>query len=361
MRVAILTNNANSYPRPMGLGLQRMLAKGDIDSDVITDGWDRIQRPPENSLSSFKDIITLKPFRTVINERRKAQFLKKLADYDVIVVVSHMPAAYMRYFLDDEVVRDALAGRPLLLYDLVYLPTRGGWTEALQKGDSSLGIPEGGHWGIDRYDWHLCVSVVSEFALPKEPQPCNIIGLDIDDGTLFPEQDEFRALIDFERPEFAVERRIQIEALERAEIPYTELKGSYTIAEIRAIYRKSAVYFIAFRESFGLPICEVQTCGGLIATPYSNWVPSHWLKEDLHIPGPGRLGANFLIYDNDVNKLTEMLLKAIAEWNAQIVRQSFFKEYPHYFSGDIEALKQAIDCALTQPNRPGSNLAKVIA
>jgi len=343
LRIAILTNNANSYPKPMGLGLQRMLSKCGIDSDVITDGWDRIRCAPQLRVGSLRDVMTLKPLRAVWNEKRKARFLKTLVAYDAVVVVSHLPAAYMRYFLDDTAVRKALGRRPVILYDLVYLPTRGGWGDALRNGNPSLGVPEGGHWGIERYDWHLCVSVVSETPLPTEPQPCSIVGLDIDDGSLFPEQTEFRALIDFERPEFSAERSVQLEALQRAGIPYTELRGQYSSADIRAIYRKSAIYFIAFRESFGLPICEVQACGGLVATPYSEWVPSHWIKEDLHQPGPGQLGGNFLVYDNDVEKLTEMLIRWKEQWSAEVTRASFLREYPHYYTGDTTALQRGIE------------------
>lgn len=326
----------------MGFGLQRMLSKCGIDSDVMTDGWDRIRCAPPTTVGSCRDLMTLKPLRTVWNEKRKARFLESLVAYDAIVVVSHLPAAYMRYFLDDFAVRDALGSKPLILYDLVYLPTRGGWGEALRHGNPSLGVPDGGHFGIERYDWHFCVSVVSETAFPKEPQPCTLIGLDINDGSLFPHQTEFRALIDFERPEFADERRVQLEAIERAGIPFTQLRGNYSSPDIRAIYRKSAVYFIAFRESFGLPICEIQACGGLVATPYKNWVPSHWIKEDLHQAGEGHLGANFLVYENDVDRLTEMLIREKETWNAEIVRENFIREYPQYFRGDTTSLASAI-------------------
>lgn len=326
----------------MGLGLQRMLSRCGIESDVITEGWDRIRCAPQKRVGSLRDVMTLKPLRAIWNEKRKARFLETLVAYDAIVVVSHLPAAYMRYFLDDSAVRKALGTRPVILYDLVYLPTRGGWSEALRDGNPSLGVPEGGHWGIERYDWHFCVSVVSETAFPTDPQPCSLIGLDLDDGSLFPEQTEFRALIDFERPEFTAERKVQLEAIDRAGIPCTQLNGQYSSAEIRAIYRKASVYFIAFRESFGLPICEVQACGGLVATPYSHWVPSHWIKEDLHQPGEGRLGSNFLVYENEVDRLTEMLIRAKDTWDPKTVRKTFLLEYPHYFRGDTASLEHAI-------------------
>jgi len=342
MRIAILTNNADSYPKPMGLGLQRMLAKCGIESDVITEGWDRIRRRPERALSGLRDAVTLKPIRIFLNEQRKKDFLKRLLKYDAIIVVSHLPAAYLRYFLDDQVIREALGSRPILLYDLVYLPTRGDWGDALRNGNSTLGIPDGGHYGIERYDWHLCVSVVSETPFPREPQPCNVIGLDIDNGTLYPDQNEFCALLDFEQPGFEAERQIQLKALERASIPFIELNGKYTTEEIRTVYRKSAILFLAFRESFGLPICEVQACGGLIATPYSEWAPSHWIKNNLHAPGPGRLGGNFLVYDNDVDVLSEMLKKAKIEWNPLSARKTFLLEYPHYFEGNPTELQDAL-------------------
>jgi hypothetical protein len=69
----------------------------------------------------------------LLDEQRKKAFLRRLLNYDAVIVVSHLPAAYLQYFLDDQAIRDALGNRPILLYDLVYLPTRGDWADQGQR------------------------------------------------------------------------------------------------------------------------------------------------------------------------------------------------------------------------------------
>lgn len=103
---------------------------------------------------------------------------------------------------------------------------------------------------------------------------------------------------------------------------------------------------IAFRDSFGISISEVQACGGLVATPYSEWVPSYWIKEAFQQRGPGQLGGNSLDYDNDVEKLNEMLKQGKQEWTAEAARATFLAEYPEYYNGDTNALRKAIEGVL---------------
>jgi hypothetical protein len=129
-------------------------------------------------------------------------------------------------------------------------------------------------------------------------------------------------------------------ALKQAGIPYKELQGSYTIEKIRKIYRQTSIFFISFRESFGLPICEIQACGGLIATPFPDWTPSHWIKQNINEPGPGRLGSNFIVYDNNMGKLLRCLMEARRNWNPLNVRNQFISEYGKYYFGDSESLKK---------------------
>jgi hypothetical protein len=120
--------------------------------------------------------------------------------------------------------------------------------------------------GLNRYDWYLVVSVLSECPIPQGPQPYSLVGLNLNDGTLNPQpKGEFRALIDFAQPGHENERSIQIAACERTRTPYTVLEGSYSLEEIREIYRQSSIYFVAHRESFGIPICEVQACGSYVS------------------------------------------------------------------------------------------------
>jgi hypothetical protein len=186
-------------------------------------------------------------------------------------------------------------------------------------------------------------AVVSEYPMPKDCQMYSLIGMNLNDGTLRPERKNgFIALIDFERPGNMQERAVQISSLEETKTRYIVLNGEYSIAEIREIYRQCGIYFIAHRESFGLPICELQACGAYIFTPYANWCPSHWIKNDLFAAGPGELSSNFIVYDNDKTKLLRKINYIKNIYEPQVVFDNFVKNYPQLFYGDMSELEKFI-------------------
>ena len=149
MKVAILANNKNSYPRPMAQGLARMLARLGVESHIFKNAW-LIMNQASKSRSGLA--IAKRSVKSILWRR----LLRQLREFDLVVVVSHVPAAYMRYFFHDEEMRQALPKTPIVLYDLVYLPTRGDWlSRALREGDPEVGIATSGVFGIER-DWHLC-------------------------------------------------------------------------------------------------------------------------------------------------------------------------------------------------------------
>lgn len=334
MRVAILTSRENSFPKVMAEGLRRMLTSLGVHVRVCPDGLWMIRRQPA---------VPATPAQAARSLLRGA-FLRSLRDFDAVILTGHMPRAFMTGFMDDALVRAALPGIPIILYDLVYLPTRGAWADWLKTGNPAMGIPTGGHFGMERYDWYLASSVVSEYPLPPGTHKLSVIGLNICTGDLFPEQNaSFTALVDFARPDHPQERDIQIAALEAAGIPFRILSGSYTTSQIRAIYRQTAVYFIAHRESFGVPICEVQACGGYIFTPRADWCPSHWIK-DPSSTGPGTLTDNFVVYDNDAQSIATTLTDLRSRYSPHCgVRQRFLKQQAHLAVGDVVALADFLD------------------
>lgn len=275
------------------------------------------------------------------------RFYQALRGCDVIVVVNHLPEAFLPS-LNIERLRAWFPQKPIVLYDLIYLPTSGNiWNIWLQDGKSDHLHPEiqrGGNYGLDRYDWYLCVSVSSDWPMPYEPQPYSLIGIDLDDGTLYPDQGEsFTALLDFEMPAYMKERAVQIQALEETQTPYSVLHGRYDIPAIRSIYRKTSLYFLASHESFGLPICELQACGSPILLPYANWAPAHWLKNDLGQAGPGRLSPNFAVYDNDKDTLVAIIQRLKTEHKSQCIVQTFREYHPQLWRGDRQALRTFVD------------------
>ncbi|HPI11891.1 MAG TPA: hypothetical protein PLK63_12685, partial [Catalimonadaceae bacterium] len=197
---------------------------------------------------------------------------------------------------------------------------------------------------LERFDWYLIGSATTELPMPKGFQPLTVIGCDLNDGTLFPEQGgKFQALIDFERPNHMAERAIQILALEKTKTDYTVLHGRYPMSEIRKIYRQSSIYFLAHLEAFGLPIAEVQACGGKVYTPYSKWAWAHYHKPDLTVRGPGTLSENFVVYNNDLDELCSKIEADKKAFDPQQNLERFRREDGKFLDGDMDQLKAFVE------------------
>ncbi len=180
--------------------------------------------------------------------------------------------------------------------------------------------------------------------MPDVFQPYSHVGLNLDDGTLYPEQNgEFVALLDFERPEHRREREIQIAACEETNTPYIALQGRHSTAAIRQIYRRCSVYFVAFRESFGIPICELQACGSYVFLARPQWAPSHWLKPDLTVEGPGQLPPNLVVYHNDQARLVDELRRIRSAYAADVVISRFRRYHPQLFYGNVPEMRACLD------------------
>ncbi|MBX9659164.1 MAG: glycosyltransferase family 4 protein [Nitrospiraceae bacterium] len=348
MKIAILCNRENSYIKIMAEGLQRMLAEIRVEGEVFYDGLAHLEQLPSPFMQYIrapsKGLVAKKVFKYAIKEMPSFYpFLKKLQQFDAVVVVKSVPEAFSGSFFHDATLRHYLPGIPIILYDLYYLPTRGLWGKWLKDGNKERHIAESQNWGLERYDWYLCASVVSECPLPKGPQPYSIIGLNLLDGSLSPDpKEEFQALVDFENRGDEYERALQIVALKETNTKYVVLSGRYSISEIRKIYRSSSIFFLAMRESFGLPICELQACGSYVFTPYSEWAPSHWLKKDLTQAGRGELPSNFIVYDNDKEVLMKEIARIKAVYDPKEVVNNFHRHHRHLSYGDTVELKRFI-------------------
>lgn len=175
--------------------------------------------------------------------------------------------------------------------------------------------------------------------MPKIDNPVSIIGLNLEDSSLVVEskRGRFLALVDFEQTNYTKERAITIRALEDTKTEYYVLHGRYEINEIREIYRKASIYFVASWESFGLPICELQACGAYVFTPFSSWVWSHWIRNSLDSK-TGRLSPNFIVYDNDVDILKTKLRTVQQAYDPHEVRANFVKNHPQFYYGNLKKL-----------------------
>lgn len=352
MRVDILANDRASFVKPMAEGLARMIGRLEGDARLHYDGLGKLMLRQSFEFSSPRAIAgsTLRLRR---DRREFEAFAESLSGTDLIVVVANVPGSFARGLLPNiELLRHRLPNVPIVNYDLHYLPTLYSWGRQILRGEATLlssndtHILRKGHWGLERYDWYLMASVGTEVPLTREPHPYSLIGLDLDDGSLYPDQKgNFRALVDLPQnrlryPEF---REIQLEALRLAGVDYVALEGSYTTAEIRQIYRESSIYFLASSEAFGLPICELQACGAKVFLPDPNWAASHWLGRDYFIDREPELSSNFVIYDNDPHTLSHRIREAADSINPAEVRATFERVQPELLHGDVAELKAFLE------------------
>ena len=343
VKIAILADNMDSFRKPMAEGLHRMFLKVGVPSTVFYDGlWAVAERPALSHASRFA--LVKSGLRAMLQERAFYSLVSRLRRHDVVVVVQTIPANFTRSNLRDHMLRRLLPNVPIVLYNLIYLPV---WRRAvrwLRDGDAARRIRRGEGWGLNRYDWYLTASVHGENPMPAGCELFSLIGVDLDDGTLtVAAKDDFVALIDFERPEHLRERAVQVSALEQTGTPYVVLHGTYPIAEIRRIYRQCSLYFPAFRESFGLPICELQACGAYVMTPYTHWCPAHCIEDDASAEGVGALPPNFIVYDNDKDMLVRHIEAIRARYDPKAVFNSFIAHHRRFFHGDLEELKGFIE------------------
>jgi hypothetical protein len=331
MKAAILASRANSYVLPMAQGLKRLFDQVGVEASLLHRGLSMIESHCGPA------------WKVAMKKMLSHSHLWRLYDCDIIVVVMGAPLAFLRS-LKVERIRRLFPRKPVVLYANYYLPTRPWLARWLEEGSPQVGIPEGDQFGLERYDWYLCSSVVSRSPMPGGRQPYSLVGVNLDDGTLFPQHgDEFVALIDFERPRHMKERAIQIQALEETNTSYAVLNGHYSVEEIRSIYRKCSMYFVAHSESFGLPICELQACGSYVFTPYAVWCQSHWIKEDLSASGPGELSPNFVVYDNDKDRLVAQIKRLRDSYDPDTVVKTFRHYHPQLHHGDPDQLRKFVD------------------
>jgi hypothetical protein len=344
LKILILSNNENSYVKPLSDGLAKAISALGHECEVMENGhlllnkhsnFAFLKKMTTNFVKSIASSLLKKYFKIEQNEwltaQRRQLFKEKIQKADLIILTAHIPNNFLQshFSMIEDIRRETDV--PIVNYDLVYLPTRLFWKNKIKEANS-------GQMLMDRYDWYLAVSYVSEEGLKGDYHPFHHIGLDITHPDLRVSPKEFVAILDFPQKGFEAERTLQLEVLRELNIPFITLKSPLSKSDLFAIYRKGALFFLSFRESFGLPIVENQLCGNKIVTPYKHWVPSHQLKMDYTQDGEGALNNNFLVYNNDKETLKKMLLAEQKKYNPEQVYEDFKKDYPHNFGINAAAL-----------------------
>ena len=96
-------------------------------------------------------------------------------------------------------------------------------------------------------------------------------------------------------------------------------------------------------EAFGLPVSEVQACGSLVFLPDPHWAAAHWLGDNFYIKREPSLTSNFVVYENEPEALAGRLRAAAESFDPANVRETFIREQPQLYYGDIEELRRFLD------------------
>jgi hypothetical protein len=334
LKLAILTRPDFRSPRVLAESLQSQLRRIGVDSTIFTDlpALARLQ-PYLHAKGSirFHFWIRQKAAHFFSDQR----LFRALREFDAIVISECSPNAFWRKLYDIERFR-AIVQKPVLLHEVFYLGNAPFQLERLKHA---------GDTGLERYDWHLAVSPVTEIRT-RTNENWSPIGLDLSDQGILPvPRREFLAVVDFAQAGYESMRVEQIRVLDALGIRTIVLDREYSRSEIRAIYAQAAVFFIQFPESFGVSIAECLASGASIFSADENWPMSWRLNEERGETTRETLPDLFHVY-SDARDLQVQL--ATMQANYDLVQTPVdvaarFKDiYPTFFYGDVAQVETVV-------------------
>lgn len=335
MRFAILTRPDYRSPRILAESLKSQLKKSGHDAKIFfnIESITRLKKYRETN-KSIKYHFWLR--RKYLNIIKDLIFLRKLKKYDAIIISECSPNGFWRDLYHIEKFKEIIK-KPVLFHEVYYLGNAPTQIENLKKkGDQT----------IERYDFHLAVSDVTEIkSNPNKKWSC--VGLALHDFKLTPApKDEFIALLDFSQPGFEEFANMQKKVLTELGIKTICLSGNFTFDEIRSIYQHSAILFIQFPEAFGLPIAECLASGVQIFTPNSGWPMAWRLDEKPEVHKSGVLPQCFTVYD-DEQDLKKKLLAFKIDYDCiqtpKKIFEIFTSTYPHLYYGNPDEINKVIE------------------
>lgn len=342
MRIAILSRAQNSSPKILAQGLEAMLRKAGVEAKLFIGETDLLGRlKPLREVLFGKSARNAKgrlgeAWRKIATRKADQEKLAELSTFSAIVLSECIPNAFLRGHYYIEEFRKHLARVPIILYEVYYLGNAPRMQQTLQAG---------GHYGLERFDWHLAVSEVTEVRGKPAP-PWSCVGLDLHHTGLAPSAKQgFVVLLDFAAPGWERFREDQISTVKRLGLKFLQLEGYYTIAEIRELYRKASVFLMQSSEAFGVSIVECLATGTRVFTPDSSWPMAFRLGNSLHPGGPGPLPSCFNVYKGSAD-LSRQLLDVKRTYDLQKTPRetfaTFVKHYPHFFEGNLDELNNLV-------------------
>jgi hypothetical protein len=333
-KIAIITRSQNSSPRVLAESLNILIKKLGSESTIFFK-INVIKR-----LLKYKDVkhnVIIWFIYKSIFAFSDHFYLKKLKRFDAIIISDCCPLAFLKNEYNIEKLRSLLGNIPILFYEVYYLGNAPTQLSMLQKHN---------HYTIDRYNWHLSISNVTEIR-SKPSYPWSQVGIYLKGLGLAPvSKRQIFAIVDFAQPGFEHFRNEQIKVLQELNISFISLEKRYKIEQIRQIYKNGTFYFMQSTEAFGLPIAECLCYGNYVFTPDSSWPMSWRLDDNPQIHGQGALPECFVVYRDE--KQLKIKLEALKEnYNFEKTPKEvfdiFFKFYPSFYEGNPEALKEVLE------------------
>ncbi len=341
LKIALLTTSQHRSPRVLAETLAPLIEYTGHTAKIYyrLNAVQRLTSLKENGFNSAKRVMMMALFWI-----GDYLFFRKLKDSNIIIICSCTPFAFYRHTYNINELKRKISDKPVLYYAVQYLANSPTLVEKLT---------EGGHSLFERYDWHLSVSDITEVRNKQEP-PWSHIGLNLKCTGLRPEsKKEFLAVLDHTFPGNEAHKDLHKEVLQELRINYIELKGEYTISQIREIYKRASIFFMQSYEAFGMPIAECLACGSYIITPDSAWPMSWRLDENPEIHGKGTLPDCFIVYagrEDLVRRINQLRDNYDLNRTPMEVFNLFYKHYPSLYEGNVNNLRRVLD------NIPGKQM-----
>jgi hypothetical protein len=339
MRIAILTRPGACFPNIISMGLSDMLTRLGIEHKIFDGAIPFLMRllPINEQPKRWANSFHYRVYNKLKYRKQDNQILNELKNYDLIILSECLPNAFWKNYLAIETLKKELNNKPVLSYTDAYINNAPIHQKMWFDGDDH---------GANRFDVNLCPSAVTEIR-NKPAAGWKAIGVNISISKLKPVvKKEFIAVVDFEQKGYEPYREQQLTVLSRLGIKTIALEGRYPIEEIRKIYEQAAVFFLAFPETFGLPIAECLACGTYVFTPNSGW-PMAWRLDEKPMPwGPGSLPDCFKVYQSE-EELEKQLLILKQQFDGEKtplqVFDTFIKYYSDFYYGSLNSLKEVLE------------------
>ena len=338
MKVAILTRPGACFPNIISLGLSDMLNQLGVENRIFDEAIPFLMRllPFSEKPKRWANNFHFRVYNKLKHRKQDNQLLNELKNYDLIILSECLPNAFWKNYLAIETLKARLNNKPIFSFTDAYIDNAPLHQKMWLDGDD---------YDASRFAINLCPSPVTEIR-KKTSANWKAIGVNISISKLKPViKKEFVAVVDFEQYGYEPYREQQLAVLKRLGIKTIELKGRYPFEEIRKIYQQAAVFFLAFPETFGLPIAENLASGTCIFTPNSGW-PMAWRLDENPMPwGTGQLPDCFKVYQNE-EELEKQLLLLKQQFDGEKtplqVFDTFIKHYSNFYYGDVNSLKEVL-------------------